>query len=196
MAVNPDSSPAARALLTLELIQNSPGITFGPTAGWSAEAKRVIANYAPGLTDEKSLAGADAIEKLNFGLASQLAKTVGGTQGELFKAIGSTPGTEKSKQGTLALIDMMQQDQMKSQQLGALYRQYEKSSKLADYPAAREEFLTSHPIINPLTKRPVEMDIKTARENDASAVKYEKTATNPSTGEKLGLRDGKWEPIK
>src|SRR5579859_6749557 len=27
MAVNPDSSPAARALLTLELIQNSPGLT-------------------------------------------------------------------------------------------------------------------------------------------------------------------------
>jgi len=149
-------------------IQASPGVTFGPTAGWSADVKRVIANYAPGLSDEKSLAGADAIEKLNFGLASQLAKTVGGTQGELFKAIGSTPGTEKSKQGTLALIDMMQQDQLKSQQLGAVYRQYEQAGRLQDYPAAREQFLTRHPTINPLSGKPIEMDIAAARKAAAA----------------------------
>jgi len=149
-------------------IQSSPGVTFGPTAGWSADVKRVIANYAPGLSDEKSLAGADAIEKLNFGLASQLAKTVGGTQGELFKAIGSTPGTEKSKQGTLALIDMMQQDQLKSQQLGGVYRQYEQAGRLQDYPAAREQFLTQHPTINPLSGQPIEMDIAAARKASAA----------------------------
>lgn len=180
--------------LIKNIIQTSPGVTFGPTAGWSAEAKRVIANYAPGLTDEKSLAGADAIEKLNFGLASQLAKTVGGTQGELFKAIGSTPGTEKSKEGTMALIDMMQQDQMKAQQLGGLYRQLEASNRLQDYPAAREKFLTEHPTVNPLSGKPIEMDIKAARANASN--NYEKTATNPTTGEKVGLRNGKWEPIK
>jgi hypothetical protein len=158
-------------------IQASPDITFGPTAKWSAEAKRVIANYAPGLTDEKSLAGADAIEKLNFGLATQLAKTAGGTQGELFKAIGATPGTEKSKQGTLALIDMIQQDQMKAQQLGALYRQYEAGGKLQDYPAAREQFLTQHPTTNPLTGRPIEMDIKATREAASAA-----PANGPAVG--------------
>jgi hypothetical protein len=179
-----------------QIIQTSPGITFGPTAGWTAEAKRVIANYAPGLTDEKSLAGADAIEKLNFGLAGQLARSVGGTQGELFKAIGATPGTEKSKGGALALIDMMQQREMKNQQLGQIYRKMEAAGTLRDYPAAREKFLTENPITNPLTGRPVEMDIKAARESEAKTVKYEKTATNPTTGEKLGLRDGKWEPIR
>ncbi len=140
------------------------------------------------------MAGADAIEKLNFGLASQLAKTVGGTQGELYKAIGSTPGTEKSKQGTLALIDMMQQDQMKSQQLGQLYRQYESTGQLSQYPAAREQFLKSHPVTNPLTGRPIEADIQATRAAQGGA--YEKTATNPQTGAKLGLRNGQWEPIQ
>lgn len=177
------------------IIQTSPGITFGPTAQMTAEAKRVIANYAPGLVDEKSLAGADAIEKLNFGLAGQLARSVGGTQGELFKAIGATPGTEKSKQGTLVLIDMLQQKAMKDQQVGQLYRQMEASGSLKDYPAAREKFLTDHPVTNPLTGKPVQMDIAAARQQDSQGA-YEKTATNPQTKERMGLRNGRWEPIK
>lgn len=177
------------------IIQSSPGITFGPTAQMTAEAKRVIANYAPGLVDERSLAGADAIEKLNFGLAGQLARSVGGTQGELFKAIGATPGTEKSKQGTLVLIDMLQQKAQKDQQLGQLYRQFEAKGQLAAYPAAREQFLTGNPIKNPLTGRPVEMDITASRQTDASGP-YEQTATNPQTKERIGLRNGRWEPIK
>jgi hypothetical protein len=177
------------------IVQTSPGIAFGPTAQMTAEAKRVIANYAPGLIDEKSLAGADAIEKLNIGLAGQLAKSFGGTQGELFKAISATPGTEKSKQGTMVLIDLMQQKAMKDQQVGQLYRQLESTGQLQNYPAAREQFLTQHPVTNPLTGRPVEMDIAAARQKDAQGA-FEKTATNPQTGEKLGLRNGRWEPIK
>jgi hypothetical protein len=177
------------------IIQTSPGITFGPTAQMTAEAKRVIANYAPVLVDEKSLAGADAIEKLNFGLAGQLARSVGGTQGELFKAIGATPGTEKSKQGTLVLIDMLQQKAMKDQQVGQLYRQMEAQGALKDYPAAREKFLTDHPVTNPLTGKPVQMDIAAARQQDSQGA-YEKTATNPQTKERMGLRNGRWEPIK
>ena len=53
---------------------------------------------------------------------------------------------------------------------------------------------TEHPTVNPLSGKPIEMDIKSAREANANA--YERTATNPTTGEKLGLRNGKWEPIK
>lgn len=176
------------------IIQTSPGIAFGPTAQMTAEAKRVIANYAPGLIDEKSLAGADAIEKLNFGLAGQLARSVGGTQGELFKAIGATPGTEKSKQGTMVLIDMLQQKAMKDQQLGQLYRKMEAGGQLAGYPAAREQFLTNNPVTNPLTGKPVQMDIAAARKSEAEAappkVSSPDEARRYPKGTRITLPDG------
>jgi predicted DNA-binding transcriptional regulator YafY len=45
MAVNPDSSPAARALLTLELIQNSPGITTDRIADQIGVSDRAVRRY-------------------------------------------------------------------------------------------------------------------------------------------------------
>ncbi len=45
MAVNPDSSPAARALLTLELIQNSPGITTDRIADKLGVSDRAVRRY-------------------------------------------------------------------------------------------------------------------------------------------------------
>lgn len=45
MAVDPDSSPAARALLTLELIQNSPGITTDRIAGNLGVSDRAVRRY-------------------------------------------------------------------------------------------------------------------------------------------------------
>ncbi len=45
MGVNPDSSPAARALLTLELIQNSPGITTDRIADKLGVSDRAVRRY-------------------------------------------------------------------------------------------------------------------------------------------------------
>lgn len=166
-------------------------MTFGPTAKFSNEARRVISNYAPGLVDEKALAGADAVEKLNLGLAGNLSQQLGLNPSDIFRSVASVPGNEKSKDGTLALIAMMEQQARNDQYVGtALYQQYK--GNLAGYQQARADYYANHPIINPITGNPIEIDAKKASVTGG----YEKTATNPQTGAKMGLRNGKWEPIQ
>lgn len=166
-------------------------MTFGPTAKFSNEARRVISNYAPGLVDEKALAGADAIEKLNLGLAGNLSQQLGLNPSDIFRSVASVPGNEKSKDGTLALISMMEQQARNDQYVGTtLYQQYK--GNLAGYQEARAGYYANHPIINPITGNPIEIDAKKAQAPGG----YEKTATNPQTGAKMGLRNGKWEPIQ
>lgn len=131
-----------------------PNITFGPTAKVSADARRVIANYAPGLVNEKALAGADAIEKLNLGLAGTLSARLGLNPSDISRSIASVPGTEKSKEGTLALIGMLKQQARNDQYVGTtLYQQYR--GDLAGYQEARAKYFAEHPIINPITGKPV-----------------------------------------
>lgn len=166
-------------------------MTFGPTAKLSNEARRVIANYAPGLVDEKSLQGADAIEKLNLSLAGNLSQQLGLNPSDIYRSVASVPGNEKSKAGTLALINMMEQAARNDQYVGTtLYQQHR--GNLAAYQQAREAYYNAHPIVNPITGNPVQIDAQKA----ATGGGYERTATNPHTGERIGFRNGKWEPIK
>jgi len=167
-------------------------MTFGPTAKFSNEARRVISNYAPGLVDEKALAGADAVEKLNLGLAGNLSQQLGLNPSDIYRSVASVPGNEKSKEGTLALIAMMEQQARNDQYVGTTLYQQNKGN-LAAYQQARADYYASHPIVNPITGNPIEIDAKKAA---APGAGYEKTATNPQTGAKMGLRNGKWEPIQ
>ncbi len=53
--------------------------------------------------------------------------------------------------------------------------------------------ISKNPIVNPLTGNPIQQDIQ---KTSSQAQGFEKTATNPQTGEKVGLRNGQWVPIK
>lgn len=142
-------------------------MTFGPTAKFSNEARRVISNYAPGLVDEKALAGSDAIEKLNLGLAGNLSQQLGLNPSDIFRSVASVPGNEKSKAGTLALINMMEQAARNDQYVGTtLYQQ--NRGNLAAYQEARQAYYNSHPVINPITGNPVEIDAKKGAEAPAA----------------------------
>jgi hypothetical protein len=137
-------------------------MTFGPTAKFSNEARRVISNYAPGLVDEKALSGADAIEKLNLGLAGSLSQQLGLNPSDIYRSVGSVPGNEKSKAGTLALINMMEQAARNDQYVGTqLYQQYR--GNLAGYQEARAAYYANHPIVNPITGNPVQIDAEKAK---------------------------------
>jgi hypothetical protein len=136
-------------------------MTFGPTAKMSNEARRVIANYAPGLVDEKALAGADAIEKLNLGLAGALSSQLGLNPSDIYRSVASVPGNEKSKAGTLALINMMEQAARNDQYVGTEIYQNSKGN-LDAYQLARAAYYQHHPIVNPITGNPVQIDAKNA----------------------------------
>lgn len=142
-------------------------MTFGPTAKFSNEARRVISNYAPGLIDEKALAGADAVEKLNLGLAGNLSQQLGLNPSDIYRSVASVPGNEKSKDGTLALINMMEQQARNDQYVGTtLYQQFK--GNLSGYQEARAAYYANHPIVNPITGNPIEIDAKKGAEAPAT----------------------------
>lgn len=167
-------------------------MTFGPTAKFSNEARRVIANYAPGLVDEKALAGADAVEKLNLGLAGNLSQQLGLNPSDIYRSVASVPGNENSKEGTLALISMMEQQARNDQYVGTTLYQQNKGN-LAAYQQARADYYASHPIINPITGNPIDIDAKkaaSAQQSGPIAVSSPEEARKLPRGTQIRLPDG------
>lgn len=196
--INKDVTGAAAAPATLKDLAimrdtiNTVGdkMTFGPTAKFSGDAKRVIDNYLPGAIDKGALAGADAIEKLNLSLAGRLSQQLGLNPSDIQRSIGSVPGVEKSKEGTLALIGMLEQSARNDQYVGTkLYQQ--NRGNLANYQEARQDYYDSHPIVNPLTGRPVQIDAKSAPpQNGPMRVKSVDEARKLPSGTRIILPDG------
>jgi len=153
-----------------DTIKSLPGITFGPTAKLSNEARRVISNYAPGLVDQKALAGADAIEKLNLGLAGALSSQLGLNPSDIYRSVASVPGNEKSKEGTLALINMMKQAAHNDQYVGTtLYKQYE--GNLGAYQQAVADYYRNHPVVNPNTGHLVMAPVSVSSPDEARSLR-------------------------
>ena len=141
-------------------------ITFGPTSEWSLEMKRAAANYAPGFMRDQleAVAAADSINKVGIQLAGTLSKQIGsGTQGEFFKSLQGVPGLLTSRQGALAMADMVEQAAKKQQQLGLILQN---PNHWQNYAQLKQEFYRNNPIINPLTGNPIELDA-TQRGNSA-----------------------------
>jgi hypothetical protein len=168
-------------------------MTFGPTAKLSNEARRVISNYAPGLVDEKALAGSDAIEKLNLGLAGSLSQQLGLNPSDIYRSVASVPGNEKSKAGTLALINMMEQAARNDQYVGtALYQQHK--GDLGGFQQARADYYAHHPIINPITGNAVEIDAKNTSQQQQGgpiSVSSPEEARKLPKGTPIRLPDGR-----
>lgn len=139
-------------------------ITFGPTSPWSLEMKRAAANYAPGVMKDQlnAIAAADSINKVGIGLAGTLASSLqGGSNSETFaKAMQGVPGLTTSKEGALAMADMIQQAALKQQELGKLLRDPANYSRYAELKA---NFFRDNPVINPLTGNPIEMDVEAVK---------------------------------
>lgn len=133
-------------------------MTFGPTAEWSNNVKRVAANYAPGLMKDQleSLASADSFDKMSAQLTSMLAKG-GGTDAQLFNNMKSVPGSHNSKEGAEALLKMV--SQVADQQQGL--RQYTAGAKTAqEYEQLRNQYYAKNPVVNPLTGNPIKQDLE------------------------------------
>jgi hypothetical protein len=166
-------------------------LTFGPTAEWSNNAKRLAANYAPGLMKDQleGLASADSFDKMSAQLTSMLSRG-GGTDAQLFNNMKSVPGSHNSEQGAAALLKMVIQ---KADQQEALRAAVQAAKTPQEAEAIRTNFYKDprNQIINPISGNPIAQDLKETNKGS-----YEKTATNPQTGEKLGLRNGQWEPIR
>jgi hypothetical protein len=167
-------------------------MTFGPTAEWSNNVKRIAANYAPGAmkSELEALASADSFDKMSAQLTSLLAKG-GGTDAQLFNNMKSVPGAHNSKEGAEALLKMTIQVADQQQAL----RQVSVNAKTPqEYEALRNQFFAKNPIVNPITGNPIALDLK--GQAAQTAPNFVKTATNPTTKERMGqLPDGSWVKI-
>ena len=197
-----DAAAAAPAIqrvagVMLDDLRSSNNMNMGPTAETKTRFKKVLANELPGLLSKEQIEGIasqDSFEKSAAQLSSIITRGGSGTDAQLLNNIKSVPGAHNSKEGAEALL-LMTMDVAKQQQA---LRQATAGAKTAqEYEAMRGAFFADprNRIINPITKNPIEQDVAGQKAAGTSSG-YEKTATNPQTGEKIGLRNGKWEPIK
>lgn len=140
-------------------LQTSGGqMTFGPTAEWSNNIKRIAANYAPGLMKDQltALASADSFDKMSAQLTSLLARG-GGTDAQLFNNMKSVPGAHNSKEGAEALLKMTLQ--VADQQMAL--RQATAAAQTPDqYETMKRQFYAQNPIVNPITGNPIALDLR------------------------------------
>ncbi len=172
-------------------------ITFGPAGDAALKGKEFLVNAGLGGADlAQATAAAESINKMGTQLASSLAQTMGGgrTENEYFNLLRSVPGLTGSQQGALAMNNIMAQSEDKKQQLLAIQQQLAQQGRMADYPAARQKFFAAHPIVNPITGHDIELDFNAAQKQGSTGAPQ--TATNPQTGQKIKLENGKWVPMQ
>lgn len=140
-------------------------MTFGPTAEWSQELKKGLANYAPGFMKDQmgAIAAADGMQKMSATLAGVLAKqmaTGSGTDAGLANSLQSVPSLHNSKEGALALGNMIMQTADHQQEMA---RAVQGAKTPQEWLQLKQQYLASHPIINPVTNNPIDVDIAASK---------------------------------
>lgn len=157
-------------------------LTFGPTAEWSNNAKRLAANYAPGLMKYQleGLASADSFDKMSAQLTSMLSRG-GGTDAQLFNNMKSVPGSHNSEQGAEALLKMVIQ---KADQQEALRAAVQAAKTPQEAEAIRTNFYKDprNQIINPISGNPIAKDLAQV---NASASSGPVAVSSPDEARKL-----------
>jgi len=137
-----------------DVIRSNPNTPFGPWAKTSNELQRVIRGLPGGdrLIDEKTLAGSDVIEKFNLALAASLQQKYQLNPSSIDIARGSTPGNEKSRLGTLELLDYMKQGAKRDEHFGnTIYPQLAKSGRLSEFGKVLSDYYEQNPLREPNT---------------------------------------------
>jgi len=144
-----------------DILSHGDKMVWGPTADWVNNLKRSIAQHAPGFmtkNDLEGLASADSFEKLSAQLQTLIGRQVGSTDASLFQGMKSVPGSHNSKEGAVALIDML--DQMARQNGEFMIQNQPKIGQPGfDFFAAKNKFFEENPIINPITKNSLRVDL-------------------------------------
>lgn len=171
-----------------DLNSHGNAMSMGPTANWTTEAKKVIANLAPNLMSKQQLEGMaanEAMDKASSTLGTLLGKQVGGltggTDASMFEGLKQVPGAHNSLVGAKALADMIKQGAVLQQKWGEAYRSLPRGIKTApdfDYIGERNRFYQKNPILNPLTGNDIVMDMRASQSSKPET----QPGSNPSFG--------------
>jgi hypothetical protein len=129
------------------LTKTTPGLSMGPTSPYINEAKRFIANFFPGISQE-SIAAADSLEKINRLLASESTKmfTPRGTNFDLQTFMNANPSLSQSREGMLMMIDLLKQEMKQTQELGSVANKY-RNKDVSSWNDRKQEYYDDHPLI-------------------------------------------------
>lgn len=150
-----------------DIVAHGDKMPWGPSADWINNLKKNIAQFAPGLlskSDIEGLASADSFEKLSSQLQSMVGRQVGSTDASLLQGIKSVPGSHNSKEGALALIDMLDQVYGLNSQF-VQQNQFKIGQPGFDYLTEKNRFFDQHPLVNPITHNPIRLDLENKNQN-------------------------------
>lgn len=164
------------ALDTMESALRAGGnnVFTGPLADHALKAKQLLDSLGVPNTSDlvKGLPQTEIVAKMNAQLSSAAAKAMTGrpTQAEFQIWMKNNPGLLTSKQGTLALIDVIRQQTKQDMELSGLAQKAYADKKLEQWPQIASDYYSDpkHGLTNPLTGHPMRDEIAAARANPNS----------------------------
>ena len=144
--INAGGKPARSTINDLDVISDAikhggNNMVFGPGSEYWQKAKQVLNNVFP----QAGLGEADTVVKFNTLLASAAAKsfTSRPTQYELKAMQAANPGMMASKQGTIALINILRQSAQQDVELGQLAQRANPNN----WASQRDLYYAEHPLL-------------------------------------------------
>ncbi len=148
-------------MMANDIEKHGDNMNFGPSAEFMTNLKGIVANHLPSFMSQaeiEGLAAQNTMRKQTALLATAIGRQTGNTDLSLLQGNASVPGEHNSKEGNKAIIDMLkQQVGLNSRFVMENYRNYGQPG--FDPLAAKAKFYKENPIINPLTKHPITVDL-------------------------------------
>jgi hypothetical protein len=134
------------------IISSDKNLTLGFGAETALKAKMALQQLGINVGD---LSGAEAIQKLNASLASEMTKALASrpTQFEFKTFLANNPGLLLDKSGNVRLISLFSQLAKREYDLGKLARQNQENWKNWDQVVEKYDAEKGHQIIDPITKQ-------------------------------------------
>lgn len=143
------------------MLAHGDKMIWGPTSDWVNNLRRSLAQHAPGFLSKADIAGiaaADDFDKLSAQLQTLVGRQAGATDMSLLQGIKSVPGSHNSREGAMALIDMLMQTVSLNGQFMA-QNQHRIGQPGFDYMTEKNRFFEQNPIKNPLTQNPIRLEL-------------------------------------
>lgn len=150
---------ASQRLTTLNTLSNiissDKNLTLGFGGETALKAKMALQQLGINVGD---LSGAEAIQKLNAGLASEMTKALASrpTQFEFKTFLANNPGLLLDKVGNERLIGMFSQLAKRELELGKLARKNQ--DNWSNWDTVVENYDKKNPMVDPATKKPITTD--------------------------------------
>lgn len=137
------------------IISSDKNLTLGFGAETALKAKMALQQLGINVGD---LSGAEAIQKLNASLASEMTKALASrpTQFEFKTFLANNPGLLLDKAGNERLISMFSQLAKREADVGKLARKNQ--DNWSNWDSVVENYDKAHPIIDPVTKKVLSSD--------------------------------------